>query len=262
MADVPQRSTVISEMEPFSRVACSKDMKMVPSSARYSYRFVIAGVILALLATACSSRSSFSAGVAAHRPSATSRGLVRDSCQPSRGHHSQGLAFGESANDSSTARLGPGAEVSKDEAADKEAPHKARTLIIHGTVYRSDCFSPLAHASINVWQTDASGEYGPGHGTSHMRCCYLMAMLHTDEKGHYRIRTVMPGHYRGAHPPPPAHIHFDVLHPGTGGFSTELNFAGDPYLGDRDPRTELTSLRKDAKGTLHGVFDIVVWPEP
>jgi catechol 1,2-dioxygenase len=134
-------------------------------------------------------------------------------------------------------------------------------LIITGTIYADDCQTPLAGAFIEVWQTDARGEYGPGHGTGSLRCCYLLAALKTDSRGQYRIQTIRPGHYRGADPLPPAHIHFNVLYPGTLGVATELEFAGDPYLPKGDAHSEAISLQQESGsdgGLLRGRFDIVL----
>jgi protocatechuate 3,4-dioxygenase beta subunit len=100
--------------------------------------------------------------------------------------------------------LGPGPGIPPTTAAGEK-------LVIIGTVYTEDC-TPLAGAILNVWQTDANGEYGPGHGSDDMRCCYLMGSLRTDSDGHYQLITVKPAHYIGEQPPPPAHIHLEISH--------------------------------------------------
>jgi catechol 1,2-dioxygenase len=134
-------------------------------------------------------------------------------------------------------------------------------LIIVGNVYADDCRTPLSGALIQVWQTDANGEYGPGHTTGNLRCCYLLASLRSDSRGRYAITTIRPGHYRGDAPPPPAHIHFNVVHPGTVGVATEVDFAGDPYLTGTDEHTEVIDVRREPGqhgDVLRGRFDIVV----
>jgi catechol 1,2-dioxygenase len=150
--------------------------------------------------------------------------------------------------------------VTPEEAVAEAAARQGTPLIITGTVYANDCRTALAGAFIEVWQTDARGEYGPGHGTESLRCCYLLAALETDSRGQYRIQTIRPGHYRGADPPPPAHIHFNVLYPGTLGVATELDFAGDPYLTKLDAHNEAISLHRAGSGggLLRGRFDIVL----
>ena len=102
-------------------------------------------------------------------------------------------------------------------------------------MYAADCATPLAGATIEVWQTTAAGEYGPRQAGGEERCCYLAAALRTDAAGRYRFETVRPGHYKGEQRPPPAHIHFEVRHPDAAGLLTELVFEGDPYLGPDPP---------------------------
>jgi len=118
--------------------------------------------------------------------------------------------------------LGPGPGIPPSTAAGEK-------LVFIGTVLAQDC-TPLAGAAINVWQTDANGEYGPGHGSNDMRCCYVMGSLQTDALGRYQLITVKPATYLGEQNPPPAHIHVEIEHPQTGLFATENVFAGDPYL--------------------------------
>jgi protocatechuate 3,4-dioxygenase beta subunit len=186
---------------------------------------------------------------------------ARVACRPTKGEPSGGAAFPESGAGASHARLRPGPEVTADEAAREAAARRGTPLIIVGEVYADDCRTPLSGALIQVWQTDAKGEYGPGHTTGNLRCCYLLASLRSDSRGRYAIRTIRPGHYRGEDPPPPAHIHFNVVHPGTVGVATEVDFAGDPYLTEPDHHTEVIDIRREPGqhgDVLRGRFDIVV----
>ncbi len=135
-------------------------------------------------------------------------------------------------------------------------------LVIVGSVYAADC-TPLAGATLNVWQTDANGEYGPGHGSDDMRCCYLMGSLSTDSNGHYQLITVKPAHYKGEQPPPPAHIHLEISHPQAGQWQTEIVFTGDPYLPQTLQGYILVTLESapasaEAAAFLRGVADIIL----
>lgn len=135
---------------------------------------------------------------------------------------------------------------------------RGERLIITGTVSAENC-RPLAGAVIYVVQTNAAGEYGPG-GDSY----YMQGTLRTDAWGHYEIVTVKPGHYKGAYPPPPAHIHFNVSHPAAAAIGPELRFAGDPALRARgafNPEAVVIALiheRGPHGPYLHGVFNIVL----
>lgn len=181
-------------------------------------------------------------------------------CRPTRGEPAQGSAAA-SAGAPSSVKLGPGSAITPEEAAAEAPGRRGRPLILTGTVYAADCRTPLPGALIEVWQTDARGRYGPGHGTDNLRCCYLQGTVETDSSGGYEIQTIPPGHYRGDEPPPPAHIHFNVHYRGTPGVLTEVVFAGDPYLTSAEPGAEVISLRKEAGsdgGRLLGRFDIVL----
>jgi protocatechuate 3,4-dioxygenase beta subunit len=102
-------------------------------------------------------------------------------------------------------------------------------LVVVGTVHAHDC-SPLAGATLTMYQTDANGEYGPGHGTGNMLCCYLGGTVQTDARGHFQVNTVRPAHYRGEANPPPAHIHLEVSHPDAPRLNSEIVFADDDLL--------------------------------
>jgi protocatechuate 3,4-dioxygenase beta subunit len=182
-------------------------------------------------------------------------------CEPTRGEAAQGSERPVAADLPSTARLGPGGEVERT-AESVAAGRGGERLVVEGTVYRADCRTPLAGASIAVWQTNAKGEYGPGQGTAGERCCYLGAALRTDERGRYRIETVRPGHYKGEAQPPPAHIHFEVRHPDATGVLTELLFEGDPWLrpGTLGDVVALARAPGPDGPALHARFDIVLRP--
>ena len=182
-------------------------------------------------------------------------------CEPTRGEAAQGSERPVAADAPFTARLGPGGEVERT-AETAAAGRGGQRLVVEGTVYRADCRTPLAGATIAVWQTNARGEYGPGQGTADERCCYLGAALRTDERGRYRIETVKPGHYKGEAQPPPAHIHFEVRHPDATGVLTELLFEGDPHLGPDPPGVVVrpTPVPGSDPPALHARFDIVLGP--
>ena len=108
------------------------------------------------------------------------------------------------------------------------SPTKGEPLVVVGTVYAKDC-TPLPNVTLELWQTDGEGVYGPGHGSDDMQCCYFQGTVTTDAAGHFRIRTVRPGHYFGEPAPPPAHIHVRVLH-AQGEHELEFVFRDDPHL--------------------------------
>jgi protocatechuate 3,4-dioxygenase beta subunit len=196
------------------------------------------------------------AGAPTSAPAAAGRGA---DCQPTRGEAAQGT--GEVAADApSVARLGPGRELTR--TAETVAKGRGgQRLVVSGTVYRADCATPLAGASIEVWQTNTEGEYGPRQGGGDdEQCCYLRAALRTDERGRYELHTVKPGHYKGEPQPPPAHIHFEVRHPNARGLLTELLFEGDPRLPPDPPGavTRPEPVSGSDPPLLRARFDIVL----
>jgi protocatechuate 3,4-dioxygenase beta subunit len=183
-------------------------------------------------------------------------------CTPTRGEAATGQTTRVAAADAPPrARLGPGGDVERT-AESVAAGRGGEPLVVEGTVYAADCRTPLAGASVAVWQTNAAGEYGPGQGTGGERCCYLAAALRTDERGGYRLETVKPGHYKGEERPPPAHIHFEVQHPDASGLLTELLFEGDPWLGPDPPGVVVrpTPVPGSDPPVLRARFDIVLRP--
>jgi protocatechuate 3,4-dioxygenase beta subunit len=125
-------------------------------------------------------------------------------------------------DDDATVTFGPINAVTASTAA-------GEPLVVVGTVYAHDC-APLAGATLTMYQTDANGEYGPGHGTDNMLCCYLGGSVQTDAQGHFQVNTVRPAHYRGEANPPPAHIHLEVSHPEAPRLNSEIVFADDERL--------------------------------
>lgn len=154
----------------------------------------------------------------------------------------------------SRVRLGPGRELERT-AETVAISRKGDPLLVTGVVYAEDCRTPLVGATVDAWQTNADGRYGPGGSSSTgARCCYLQGQARTDSKGRYVLQTVVPGRYPEGNPPP-RHIHLAVSHPQTQSLVTELTFAGDPGAPPNDPLT-VTPTKKD--GRQHIAFAIVL----
>ena len=134
----------------------------------------------------------------------------------------------------SRVRLGPGRDVERTAEA-VAISRKGTPLLVTGVVYAEDCRTPLAGATVHVWQTTADGRYAPsGSATTGTGCCYLQGVIRADRQGRYAFDTVVPGRY--AEPdPPPRHIHLAVSHPQARSLTTELVFAGDPGISPHDP---------------------------
>ena len=211
-------------------------------------RLAVAGVVLAVaVATAgCTT--------AARPATVTPRPQASPACDPTPGEPPQGSGQAATATPSRV-RLGPGEGLSPTPANRAAGRRGGRPLLVRGVVYRQDCATPLAGATLHVWQTNPEGLYGPATPGGDVHCCYLQGTARSDGAGRYALETVMPGHYKDAHMP--AHIHFEVSHPAAQGVMTELRFAGDPYLGGaEEPGTVARVTRR--RGTLQASFDIVL----
>lgn len=104
-------------------------------------------------------------------------------------------------------------------------------LRVEGRLFGPDCKTPLVGYALDIWQADASGTYYVAGQTAYR----LRGKVVTDANGRYRFETVLPGRYGDAAGIRPAHLHAKVLTPMGGSLlTTQLYFAGDPYLGQAD----------------------------
>lgn len=132
-----------------------------------------------------------------------------------------------------------------------EAPHvlprrpdePGDVLVFTGTVTAADG-TPLAGALVDVWQDNGIGEYShfhPGVPDHNLR-----GRLLTDAEGRFELETILPVAYEiptdgavgqmlaaiGQTAFRPAHVHFKVSHEAARPLTTQIYFAGDPWLED------------------------------
>jgi protocatechuate 3,4-dioxygenase beta subunit len=111
-------------------------------------------------------------------------------------------------------------------------------LVVEGRLLGPDCRRVLAGYALDVWQADKDGNYY-GAGEDGYR---LRGKIVADAQGRYRFETILPGRYGDAAGIRPAHLHVKVLTPmGYELLTTQLYFAGDPYLGLADYCTRARS---------------------
>ncbi len=171
--------------------------------------------------------------------------------------------------------LGPmynyGAPMLAKIAADDEPGER---LLLSGTVYSSDCHTPLPRTLIEIWQADNSGNYDKKQPTNFNEPPMpfrLRGMLLTDAKGRYEIETIVPGSY----PIPPGmpglekfgnltrakHIHMSVMPFLHVPVTTQLYFKDDPFRAGDPWAGHKPSLALDLKSAgkfLKAEFDFVV----
>lgn len=110
-------------------------------------------------------------------------------------------------------------------------------IVVEGTVMSTDC-KPIPRALVDFWQADARGEYD--NAGFRLRGHQL-----TDDAGHYRLETVVPGVYPGR----TRHFHVNVKAPGRPLLTTQLYFP-DEAQNQRDGifEPELVMRVRDAEG--------------
>jgi protocatechuate 3,4-dioxygenase beta subunit len=127
----------------------------------------------------------------------------------------------------------PGAPVRMVIAGPEEPGER---LVLTGLILGSDCTTPLAGATVDVWQADREGDYhDAGEGYR------LRGVTMTDASGMFLIETIVPGRYVQGTGPRPAHVHFTFTHPDHRTLTTQIYFAGDPYLAPEDSCTSCGS---------------------
>ncbi len=130
---------------------------------------------------------------------------------------------------------------------------RGTVLVLSGVVRSLDC-APLPHARLEIWQADADGAYD-------LRGNTLRATLVADDQARFRLRTIVPGHYRNGSDYRPAHIHVKVHAPRHRSLTTQLYFEGDPYNAE-DPfiRESLILAAESTRRGLRASRDLVLVP--
>lgn len=120
-------------------------------------------------------------------------------------------------------------------------------IAIEGRVLDAECRA-IAGALLDFWQADDRGEYdNAGYR--------LRGHQFTDDRGRYRLETIVPGVYPGR----ARHVHVKVQAPGQPPLTTQLYFPGE--VGNRrdvifDPA--LVMKVRDVDGGKVGAFDFVL----
>jgi catechol 1,2-dioxygenase len=135
---------------------------------------------------------------------------------------------------------------------------KGSVITLKGTVYKSDCVTPLENALVEIWHANADGEYDNQSNNFYQRASWF-----TNKKGEYEFKTILPGKYLNGNQFRPAHIHFRVSEKERKELISQIYFKGDPHI-TNDPwasksKAELRILPiilEDTKGNLVVNFDV------
>lgn len=146
--------------------------------------------------------------------------------------------------------------------------------LVRGTVRGLDG-SPIANATLDVWQADAEGKYDVQHADGKPRA---RGILKTDAQGRYHFHSILAVSYSipddgpvgdlikatARHPWRPAHLHFMIEAPGYETLITHVFRSDDPYL-DSDAvfgvrQSLITDWKKQPDGTYLVDYDFVLNP--
>ncbi len=123
-----------------------------------------------------------------------------------------------------------------------------KPLILLGQVFGQDC-KPIANARVDLWHTDAKGEYDLS------KTYTSRGYFNTDANGSYRFETIFPEIYPGR----TAHFHLKVTPPNGTTLTTQVYFP-DVTANNRDGIFDAKLLARMSKsgGTDVANFDFVV----
>jgi len=111
---------------------------------------------------------------------------------------------------------------------------KGQIIFIRGRVLDAQC-RPIEGAMVEIWQASASGRYNHPDDRSNPAPIdpdfQGWGKSVTDQEGRYVFKTIMPGQYpAGFMWTRPSHVHFMVHRRNFYPLTTQMYFAGDPYL--------------------------------
>lgn len=166
----------------------------------------------------------------------------------------------------------PGAPLIPNPGSIASTRSAGEPLIIGGRITDAVDGSPIAGATVDVWQADGDGRYS--NEDEGLEPWNLRGRQSTSDDGRYEIATVRPRHYTikhdgpvgqlltalGRHPWRPAHIHLLLSAAGHRSLVTQVYVAGGPYLDDdtiAGVKEELVALVVDGRIS----FDIALAPE-
>jgi protocatechuate 3,4-dioxygenase beta subunit len=124
---------------------------------------------------------------------------------------------------------------------------KGVRIVVTGVVRLASC-QPVPRALIDVWHADDRGDYD--NAGYRLRGHQL-----TDDQGHYRLETIVPGVYPGR----TRHFHLKIQAPKGPVLTTQLYFPGEAANAS-DPifKRELVLRVRDGAEGKTGTFDFVL----
>jgi len=138
----------------------------------------------------------------------------------------------------------PNAPVLKSPCVLPHRPDEPGDLLLFSGIVRSATGHSLSEAVIDLWQSDAEGQYSHFNIPERLAPYNLRGRVTTNHEGRFEIETRIPGPYEipntgptgalltamGRHAWRPAHLHVKVQHPGYRSLTTQLFLKNDPWL--------------------------------
>ncbi|RPG60761.1 MAG: T9SS C-terminal target domain-containing protein [Flavobacteriales bacterium TMED191] len=138
-------------------------------------------------------------------------------------------------------------------------------LIISGTVYASDCKTPIPNALVEIWHAN-QGSFNSKTNeflNSSYEKNYFRGQINTDNFGNYSFLTVIPGKYLNGSYYRPSHIHYKVTYLNTE-LTSQIYFDGDisipldPWASSENASDRIITLFPDSNDISNGIFDITL----
>ncbi len=134
-------------------------------------------------------------------------------------------------------------------------------LFMDGRILASDCAGPVEGAVVDVWHATDAGCYSVLEECTDEDPFNCRGQMITDASGAFAFETILPGRYLNGATFRPRHLHVIISPPDGAPLTTQIYFAGDPYIeGDRwasdpDAAARIIPLIEDG-GVMRGLVDI------
>ena len=127
-------------------------------------------------------------------------------------------------------------------------------MLIRGRVVGFPGGAPVPGAVLELYHTDATGQYEPGKSIGRDAQSRLFCFVRTDAEGRFEVRTIKPAPYPGSGPGA-AHVHYRIRAEGFRPYSQDFR----PYDHPREAAERATAMERGERfSTVHTEGDLFV----
>lgn len=119
-------------------------------------------------------------------------------------------------------------------------------LIVKGKITQTDCRTPLADTTLDIWHADANGDYDN---------TWYRGKVRVDDEGNYQFETIQPSGYSSGIIRRLPHIHFKVFKDGRELLTSQMYFEKTVEIAE----SQVINLGKQNQ-VLTGTFNIIINP--